>query len=139
MLAILLALLVMRPERAGIREALLLTVPPTLAYAFVCLAAWYPVRAMPLHRSHTGRLLATHGFAAIALSAVWVMLFGTWTSTLGAPLTIDRIAAIFVTGALLYLLSGAFHYLLTVPLQAGADGDIGIEQIRTRDQGMDRE
>ncbi len=111
-LAVLLALLVMQPGWRGIRAALLLTVPPTMAYAFVCLAAWYPVRAMPLHRARTGPLLATHAFAAVALSAVWVMLFGTWASTLGAPLNIDSIAALFVTGALLYLLSVAFHYLL---------------------------
>jgi len=123
-LAVLLALLVVRPERAGIREALLLTVPPTMAYAFVCLAAWYPVRAMPLHRSRTGPLLGTHSFAAAALSAVWVMVFGTWASLLGAPLTIDRIAALFVTGALLYLLAVAFHYLL-----AGLERELEVRML----------
>ena len=123
-LAVLLALLVMRPGRAGVREALLLTVPPVMAYAFVCLAAWYPVRAMPLHRSRTGPLVAAHAFAAVALSAVWVMVFGTWASVVVAPLSIDRIAALFVTGALLYLLSVAFHYLL-----AGLERELEVRML----------
>lgn len=123
-LAILLALLVMQPGRAGIGAALLLTIPPTLGYAFVCLAAWYPVRAMPLQRARTGPLLATHAFAAVALSAVWVMVFGTWAAALDAPLSIDRIAALFVTGALLYLLSVAFHYLL-----AGLEREVEVRML----------
>jgi two-component system sensor histidine kinase AlgZ len=110
--AILIALLVMEPRRSGITPAVLMTVPPTLAYAFVCLAAWYPVRAMPLQRARIGRLLATHSFAAVALSAVWVMAFDAWSRVIAARLTIDRIAALFVAGALLYLLSVAFHYVL---------------------------
>jgi two-component system, LytTR family, sensor histidine kinase AlgZ len=123
-LSVLLAFLVMRPGLAGVRDALLLTVPPVMAYAFVCLAAWYPVRAMPLQRARTGPLLATHFFAAAALSAVWVMVFGTWADTLGKPLTIDRIAALFVTGALLYLLAVAFHYLL-----AGMERELEVRML----------
>jgi two-component system sensor histidine kinase AlgZ len=91
---------------------MLLAVPPTLAYAFVCLAAWYPVHAMPLERAKSWPLLVTHGFAAIALSAVWVMLFGTWANFLQMPFGADRVAAFFLAGALLYLLSVASHYLL---------------------------
>jgi hypothetical protein len=123
-LAILLALLVLQPERAGIAEALLLTVPPTIAYAFVCLAAWYPVRAMPLERGRTGRLVATHAFAAVALSALWVMVVGMWARSVGATLSIDRLAAFFVTGALLYLLSVVFHYLL-----AGLERELEVRML----------
>jgi Histidine kinase len=123
-LSILLALLVVRPGLAGVRASLLLTVPPTMGYAFVCLAAWYPVQAMPLHRVHTGALLAAHVAAAAALSAVWVMVFGTWAAVLAAPLSIDRIAALFVTGALLYLLSIAFHYLL-----AGMERELEVRML----------
>ena len=50
LLAVLLALLVMEPGRRGIPAAVLLTLPPTIVYAFMCLAAWYPVRAMPRNR-----------------------------------------------------------------------------------------
>lgn len=118
-LAILLALLVFEPGRGGVPEALLLIVPPTMAYAFVCLAAWYPVRAMPLGRAHIAPLLGTHAFAAAALSGVWVMSIGTWTRFRGTELPAGRIAALFVTGALLYLLAVALHYLL-----------VGIEHAR---------
>lgn len=110
--AVLLALLVLEPGRSGVAAAVLLTAPPTLAYAFVCLAAWYPVRAMPMGRAGTAALLATHTIAAAALSAVWVMILGNWAAYLGARLTPAHTAAFFVTGALLYLLAVALHYLL---------------------------
>jgi two-component system sensor histidine kinase AlgZ len=110
--ALLLALLVLEPVRSGFGGAALLTVPPTLAYAFVCLAAWYPVRAMPLEKAQTFPLLAAHSVAAAAFGAVWVMALGLWARFLGETLTPAHTAAFFVTGALLYLLSVALHYLL---------------------------
>jgi two-component system sensor histidine kinase AlgZ len=118
LLAILLALLVMEPGRRGMPAALLLTLPPTLVYAFVCLAAWYPVRAMPLERSNTWTLLVSHAVAAMVLSGVWLLLLqlsAKWSARVleGGEATLsNRAPAFFVTGALLYLLSVAFHYLL---------------------------
>jgi hypothetical protein len=123
-LAVLLALLVMEPERSGVAAALVQVVPPTLAYAFVCLAAWYPVRAMPLQRTGTAPLLATHALAAAALSGVWVMALTTWARWLGADFEKARIAAFFVTGMLLYLLSVAFHYVL-----AGLERELEVRML----------
>ena len=123
-LAVLLALLVMEPERSGVAAALTQVVPPTLAYAFVCLAAWYPVRAMPLQRTGTAPLLAAHAVAAAALGGVWVMALTTWARWLGAELEKQRIAALFVTGMLLYLLSVAFHYLL-----AGLERELEVRML----------
>ncbi|HYC90666.1 MAG TPA: histidine kinase [Thermoanaerobaculia bacterium] len=123
-LAVLLALLVMEPERSGVAAALAQVVPPTLAYAFVCLAAWYPVRAMPLQRTGTAPLLATHALAAAALSGVWVMALTTWARWLEADFGKARIAAFFVTGMLLYLLSVAFHYLL-----AGLERELEVRML----------
>jgi two-component system sensor histidine kinase AlgZ len=118
LLAILLALLVIEPGRRGIPPAVLLTLPPTLVYAFVCLAAWYPVRAMPLERSNVWTMLVSHAFAAMVLSGVWVMLF-RFSARLSMPFVeggetaiANRAPALFVAGALLYLLAVAFHYLL---------------------------
>jgi two-component system sensor histidine kinase AlgZ len=118
LLAILLALLVMEPGRRGIPAALLLTLPPTLLYAFACLAAWYPVRAMPLERSNVWTLLVSHACAAMVLSGVWLLLFRL-SARLSAPVleggataVESRAAPLFVAGALLYLLAVAFHYLL---------------------------
>ena len=110
--AVLLALLVLEPARSGLAAAVLLTAPPTLAYAFVCLAAWYPVRALPVDRAGTLTLVATHASAAAALSAVWVMGTGTWARFLDMPLSAPHVRAFFVTGALLYLLAVALHYVL---------------------------
>jgi two-component system sensor histidine kinase AlgZ len=118
LLAVLLALLVMEPGRRGIPSAALLTLPPTILYAFVCLAAWYPVRAMPLERTNAWTMLVSHAFAAMILGGVWLMLF-RFSAQLSAPAleggveaVAHRAPALFVAGALLYLLAVAFHYLL---------------------------
>jgi sensor histidine kinase YesM len=118
LLAVLLALLVMEPGRRSIPAAVLLTLPPTILYAFVCMAAWYPVRAMPLERSRALTMLFSHAFAAMLLSGVWVLLFRTSARLLtpileGGPVAIEsHTSVLFVAGALLYLLAVAFHYLL---------------------------
>jgi Histidine kinase len=114
----------MEPERSGVWAVLLLIVPPTLAYAFVCLAAWYPVHALPLQRTSTLPLVAAHTLAAAALSGVWVTILGTWAKWLEAELGKNRIAAFFVTGMLLYLLSVAFHYLL-----AGLERELEVRML----------
>ena len=111
--AILLALLVMEPGPGGIPAAVLLTLPPTIVYAFICLAAWYPVRAMPLETANAWALLVSHAFAAMLLSGVWLMLFRFSAEQRGGVEAIEQHApALIVAGALLYLLAVAFHYLL---------------------------
>ena len=65
LLAVLLALLVMEPGRRGIPAAVLLTLPPTIVYAFMCLAAWYPVRAMPMESANVWAMLVSHTIAAM--------------------------------------------------------------------------
>jgi two-component system, LytTR family, sensor histidine kinase AlgZ len=117
LLAVLLALLVIEPGRRGIPPAVLLTLPPALAYAFVCLAAWYPVRAMPLERTNAWRLMVSHAFAAMVLASIWLLLFrvSAHLSSFvegGETAIANRSPALFVAGALLYLLAVAFHYLL---------------------------
>jgi hypothetical protein len=114
LLAILLALLVIEPGRRGIPAAVLLTLPPTILYAFICLAAWYPVRAMPLESANVWALLVSHAFAAMVLGGVWLMLFRFSAQQQGGAATAieQRAPALFVAGALLYLLAVAFHYLL---------------------------
>ena len=123
-LAVLLALLVMEPERSGVVLALKVIVPPVLAYAFVCLAAWYPVRAMPLQRTGTAALLGSHAFAGLALSGVWVMALDTWAAWLGVELDKQRVAAFYVTGLLLYLLSVAFNYMF-----AGLERELEVRML----------
>jgi len=96
-------------------EAILLTVPPTIVYAFICLAAWYPARAMPLDRASASALLPTHLVAAIVLSALWLLIFRLWARVLGPPapdIVAARMAVFVVTGILLYVLAVALHYVL---------------------------
>ena len=120
LLALLLAFLVMEPGRFGFVDATLLAIPPAILYAFVCLAAWYPARAMPLHAASAARMVLTHLAAAVVLSGVWLLLFRVWARALewikgaaGELAIVTNSSAVFVvTGALLYLLSVAFHYLL---------------------------
>jgi len=131
LLGVLLAILAMEPGRIGLRPALVLLLPPTLFYAFACLAAWYPARALPLDRTGSSALIATHSLAAMVLSSVWLIVFRLWSGALDAyggttfntQIVVSRTAVFFVVGALLYLLAVAFHYLL-----------IGIENARLVEQ-----
>ena len=52
-------------------EAVTLSSPLCLVYAFVCLAAWYPCRVTPLEASGFPRLAATHLLAAVLVSTLW--------------------------------------------------------------------
>ncbi|HJQ39281.1 MAG TPA: histidine kinase [Thermoanaerobaculia bacterium] len=113
--ALLLALVAMEPGRAELRDALLLTLPPTIVYAFICLAAWYPTRALPLERARATSLIPAHLAAAIALSALWFAMFLFLARVLGEETedaVMSRAAVFLVTGVLLYLIAVAFHYVL---------------------------
>jgi two-component system, LytTR family, sensor histidine kinase AlgZ len=99
--------------------AVLMAVPLSLAYAFVCLAAWYPCRATPIQTSGAPRLLTTHAAAAGLSSALWLMLASVWARALAAfgyPPPFERfrdqVPMLIVTGFLLFVLSVLAHYLL---------------------------
>ena len=95
-------------------------VPLCLAYAFVCLSAWYPCRATPLEKSGFAKLLLTHLTAAVLLSTLWVQLAKGLAVVLmrwRGPASLDErlakyIPLLWVTGVLLYLLSVTFYYIL---------------------------
>ncbi|HTR64326.1 MAG TPA: histidine kinase [Terriglobales bacterium] len=101
-------------------EAVALSFPLCLIYAFDCLAAWYPCKVTPLEQSGFLRLVLTHLTAAALMSLVWVgiarvLAFGLerWAGFSGLS---DRLAANFAllwtSGVLLYILSVTFHYVL---------------------------
>ena len=126
LLALLLTIVMIETGRLSAGGAILVTFPPTLIYAFICLAAWYPVRAMPLDRARAVALLPTHLLAAMVLSAVWVLMFRMWGQLLGkasAESVTSRTAVVAVTGVLLYVIAVAFHYVL-----------VAMEQSRTVEQ-----
>jgi hypothetical protein len=99
-------------------EAIALTVPLCLVYAFVCLAAWYPCRATPLEKSSFTRLVLTHLTAAVVVSALWTATARALATALerhagfiGLEGRLD-FSVLWATGVLLWFLSVTFHYVL---------------------------
>jgi two-component system, LytTR family, sensor histidine kinase AlgZ len=95
--------------------------PLCVIYALFCLAAWYPVAAMPVERMEgVPRALVTHIVAAFLLSGTWSLV------GLGLAYLLGRIQyfsgfyarfrpqepILFGVGVLLYLLSVVLHYAL---------------------------
>jgi LytS/YehU family sensor histidine kinase len=105
--------------RVPILEAWLLATLMCGIYAFVCLATWYPSRALPLSSGRVPRALATHIAAAFLSSAVWGMLGAGFLALLAyfPPFrgAVDRYTAILplvvTVGMLFYLLATALHYV----------------------------
>jgi len=101
-------------------EALALTVPLFLAYAFACLSAWYVCRAMPLRSSGLPRVLASSGLTAMFASGAWLAIARVWITMLAAtPPFADASARyeqqlpfLFAIGVMLFLLAIAVHYAL---------------------------
>jgi two-component system, LytTR family, sensor histidine kinase AlgZ len=102
------------------REALALSAPLCLVYAFVCLSAWYPARATPLEQSGFGKLALTHLTSAVLVSAFWIALARVLALSLSRSANfagldhrlVKHSSLIGAAGVLLYLLSVTFHYVL---------------------------
>jgi len=109
-----------RPGGLSWTEAIAVTVPLCLVYAFVCLAAWYPCRATPLEKSSFTRLVLTHLTAAVVVSAVWTALARALAIALarhagfvGLDQRLEKhFSVLWATGVLLWFLSVTFHYVL---------------------------
>lgn len=100
-------------------KTLLLALPLAVAYAFFCLAAWYPAKNTPRRGAALWQALASHGLAALLSTSLWQLLGGGWAALLersrflpGAGELLQRQAAVlFVLGLLLYSLAAAAGYL----------------------------
>jgi len=100
--------------------ALLLILPPTLLYSFVCLASWYPCQANPVPETPVPRVLVVHLMAALLGSGLLLLAGQAWISVLvrsegfvhPAGLLRSRALFFFAAGVLVYLLAAALHYLL---------------------------
>ena len=113
LLGALLALPVVEPGRVSWPQAVLLLGPAAIVYGFVCLAAWYPARALPLRGSRIAPIVLAHVLAAGLLSSIWLVLINVWASILGREdVVAPRTRLFFAIGALLYALATLFHYLL---------------------------
>jgi two-component system, LytTR family, sensor histidine kinase AlgZ len=111
-LASLLAALLRLAGDATWSEAVLLTLPPCVFYAVMCLTPWYMCRSLPL-TSEWWRLASNHLGAALLACALWIGA-ARGVATL---LDLDRqlnpaIPHLIAVGLLLYILSIALHYVL---------------------------
>jgi len=112
-LAGLLAALMRVPGDLGWSQALSVSVPMCLFYAFVCLTPWYLCRAFPLGSPRIARLLINQLGAAILACALWIGLARllAFAMDLGPGLN-PAMPQLVVVGFLFYLMSVALHYAL---------------------------
>src|SRR5437773_1104896 len=117
--ALLVALLALGHPRP-LEQVATFVAPLTLAYAFVCLSAWWVCRAHPIGTTPPERLVVTLLGAALQASVVWVALGALWAVLLAraahavpdcAAIQSD-LAALFIAGVLLYAESIVVHYFL---------------------------
>ena len=103
----------------GWRQSLLFVFPLVTVYAFLCLAAWYPCRALALGDEKAPMTLATHLATAAVSATLWVGLAWVLAQAIDhsifyqgdARLSAEQTGMFFAVGLLLYLLSVAIHYL----------------------------
>jgi len=88
-------------------------------YALLCLLAWYPCQATPLHNSGVVRIVVTHAMAAALISGAWMLLAMLYVSGLlflepfqGLSHYAGLYRLIFGTGLLIYLLWVASYYVM---------------------------
>jgi len=101
-------------------EAVALSIPLCLLYAFICLSSWYVCRVMPLRARSVDRVLTAHLAAGIVASMFWILIARVLASglanfnLLSSPRTqVTRATGLLVgLGVLLYLLTVAMHYVI---------------------------
>ncbi len=79
--AVLLSLALSR-EGLDTLDALVLVLPPSIGYAFVCLSAWYVCRAVPLTSAGAVAVVTASIAAALSAGALWYALARSWRSLL---------------------------------------------------------
>jgi hypothetical protein len=99
---------------------LLLIVPISLVYGFICSGSWYLCHIAPLRRSATLRIISVHGFGALISSSLWLQIGEGWAVLLQQlPWFADienrywhQSPLLVSLGVALFLLSSAVHYIL---------------------------
>jgi hypothetical protein len=123
-------------------EALALSAPLCLAYAFVCLSAFYQCRALPLERSSDVRLVVSHVAAGLVGAGIWVLAAKVLVIELaqtGYFPGIERrfagsVPVLIGMGILLYLLSATSYYVyLAIQASHEAEARAIVAQVLARD------
>jgi two-component system, LytTR family, sensor histidine kinase AlgZ len=113
LVALMLAGLLRTPGTLSWGDALMISAPLCLFYAFVCLAPWYVCRHLPLRSTNVWKLLLNHFGGAVLAAAIWVeMAHGIAHWRHFDPRLRAEIPELVVVGLLLYSLSVALHYML---------------------------
>jgi two-component system sensor histidine kinase AlgZ len=115
----LLAALLALQGALGWTDALLVAIPTSIAYGFLCLSAWYVTAGSPVERVGLARVAATAVVSAFLSSAVWLLLARGWMGLIVSIGHRTDVPGSFRTGAptlfgfgfLLYLLAMAVSYL----------------------------
>lgn len=130
------------PGRLGWRDALVLIIPLSLIFQFVCLSAWYTCKALPITKSNTLRLFLTHGLAGIIVSLLWVQAGKLLAYVLSQFPTFQGIderfapaaPLLFVAGILLHGLSVAsFYVILALEESRAAEARVLQTSVLARD------
>jgi len=93
-------------------EALAVSEPLLLFFAFVCLTPWYVCRQLPLESKDKLKVITYHAGTAVLATALWIALARIIGHALGLDRRLDPvIPALIMVAFLLYLLSVALHYV----------------------------
>src|SRR5271155_1742406 len=137
-----LAYLLTIPGQITPREAVILAIPLSLIYAFVCLSSWYSCRGNSLEKYGLGRLVTTHVTAALIASIIWAFVAVSFASSLSKLPAFTGLSARFRpeipvivgSGLLLYLLSVTFFYIIiAVDLSRDAEARVMQASVLARD------
>jgi len=141
-ISILLAYLMAASSGVTKTEAFVLSVPLCLAYAFVCLSAWYTCRGMPLGKYTLSQMAVRHTMAALVAAGLWILAARVLVVELAYTNTfhgLDKrftgaIPVIIGTGILLYMLSATSYYVfLAVLASREAEERAIVAQVLARD------
>lgn len=136
---VLLVGLVRLAARVSWPEAAAVAVLPGIAYAFMCLAAFFPCKSAPLRSSELGRALRTHAMAAGLTVFLWLLLINTWLVLLEPVRVLARVLdrtseflpVLIVAGVVIYLLVAALCYLL-IGIEEGQAAETRVLEARAR-------
>ena len=141
-IAILLAYLLAASSQLIRTEALVLAVPLCLAYAFVCLSAYYECRALPIDKTSDLKLIVSHISAGLVGAGIWVLAAKVFVIELAQIARfhgIDKrfsgaVPVLIGTGILLYLLSATSYYaFIAVTASHEAEARAIVAQVLARD------
>jgi two-component system sensor histidine kinase AlgZ len=123
-------------------EAIVVSAPLCLIYAFICLSAYYQCRTSPLDKSSDLRLVATHLSGAIVAVVIWTIVAKVLVIELAQTSPFHGIDKRFIgaaaplvgTGILLYLLSVMSYYVyIAVTASHEAEARAIVAQVLARD------